>query len=91
MRGRKLARRQITQSRMDSFIVVVIDIISYRRSGFGQRVMQIRPDLFFLDRPNHTLDIGIVIGSIVAGILPSTAGKGDEESTCHNLGCISVL
>jgi len=64
---------------MDSFIVVVIDIIFYRRPGFGHRVIQIRPNIFLLDRPNHPLNISIVIGSIVAGIRFGACKKREER------------
>jgi len=71
MRSRILVRSQIAQSRVDSFIVVEVDIGLHRRPGLGQQVIEIRPNLFFSHRPNHTLNIGIIIRSIVTGVLPT--------------------
>ena len=44
----------------------------------GEVIVLVRPDFFFLDRPECTLDLGIIVQRIIACILPFNTNFSQE-------------
>ncbi len=60
---------------MNPLFIIVFHVRFDGGSRFAERVPRVRPNFFFLDRSGHAFNVGVVIGRIVAGILPANAGS----------------
>ena len=61
---------------MDSLGVVVVDILLQGLGRFRERILRVTPDLLVFDGPDDSFDVGIIVGGVVAGVLPGHSRLG---------------
>ena len=76
---------------MNSLLVVKVDIVFDGLVRLVKTVVAVEPDLLFFDRSDHSFDIGIVIGGVIAGVLSLDSVLGEKGDKFLRAGLSAVI